>query len=226
MRGVHWWLAFPSQRAYDVKLSCFLWFQPKPVSLKFVPKFPITNIPALVQIMAWRRPGDKPLSEPMMFSLLTHVCVTRLNELSYYSCWIRHAFNIHVCNTVMNGKFVYIGPQCSRHSGSKMKYTCIHLSMITKMTKTMYTWNLSFYELNTKAKISETIFLNPFPETTSNFQNSLGFILKARIENNGKRNLAFNIVAVESQIPTRWLSPIVRYTEGNGKLGIYLREGF
>ena len=27
--------------------------------------------------MAWRRPGDKPLSEPMMVSLLTHICVTR-----------------------------------------------------------------------------------------------------------------------------------------------------
>ena len=30
-----------------------------------------------VQIMAWRRPSDKPLSEPMMVSLLTHICVTR-----------------------------------------------------------------------------------------------------------------------------------------------------
>ena len=47
------------------------------ISLKFVPKGPIYNIPALVQIMAWRRPGDKPLSEPMMDSLPTHICVTR-----------------------------------------------------------------------------------------------------------------------------------------------------
>ena len=46
-------------------------------SLKFVSRCPINNIPALVQIMAWRRPGDKPLSEPMMFILLTHICVTR-----------------------------------------------------------------------------------------------------------------------------------------------------
>ena len=36
------------------------------ISLKFVPKGPINNIPALVQIMAWRRPGDKPLSKPMI----------------------------------------------------------------------------------------------------------------------------------------------------------------
>ena len=35
-------------------------------SLNFVPKGPINNIPALVQIMAWRRTGGKPLSEPMM----------------------------------------------------------------------------------------------------------------------------------------------------------------
>ena len=47
------------------------------ISLKFVPKGPINIIPALVQIMARRRPGDKPLSEPMMVSLLTHICVTR-----------------------------------------------------------------------------------------------------------------------------------------------------
>ena len=47
------------------------------ISLKFVPKDLINNIVSLVQIMAWRRPGDKPLSEPMMVSLLTHICVTR-----------------------------------------------------------------------------------------------------------------------------------------------------
>ena len=47
------------------------------IPLKFVPKGQINNILALVQIMAWRRPGDKPLSEPMVVSLLTHICVTR-----------------------------------------------------------------------------------------------------------------------------------------------------
>ena len=50
---------------------------PTKMSMNFVPKCPIDNIPALVQIMAWRRPGDKRLSEPIMVSLLTHLCVTR-----------------------------------------------------------------------------------------------------------------------------------------------------
>ena len=36
------------------------------ISLKFVPKGPIDNNPALIQIMAWHRIGDKPLSEPML----------------------------------------------------------------------------------------------------------------------------------------------------------------
>ena len=47
------------------------------ISLKFVPMGPINNFQALVQIMAWHCPGDKPLSEPMLVSLLTHICVTR-----------------------------------------------------------------------------------------------------------------------------------------------------
>ena len=54
------------------------------ISLKFVPKGPINNIPALVQIRAWRRPGDKPLSEPMMVSLLTHICVTLPQWVRYH----------------------------------------------------------------------------------------------------------------------------------------------
>ena len=53
------------------------------ISLKFVPKGPIDNIPALVQIMAWYCPGDKPLSEPMMASLLMHICITQPQ-------WVKH----------------------------------------------------------------------------------------------------------------------------------------
>ena len=46
------------------------------ISPKFVPRGPINNSPTLVQVMAWRRPGDKLLSEPMMVRLPTHICVT------------------------------------------------------------------------------------------------------------------------------------------------------
>ena len=68
----------------DILLNENVWI-PIKFSLKFVPKGPINNIPALVQIMAWRRPGDKPLSGPMMVNLLTHICVTRPQWVNVYA---------------------------------------------------------------------------------------------------------------------------------------------
>ena len=53
------------------------------VSLKFVPDVPIDNIPVLVRRMAWRRPGDKPLSEPMMVRLRIYALLG-LNELRWH----------------------------------------------------------------------------------------------------------------------------------------------
>ena len=53
------------------------------ISLKFVRKGPINNILTLVQIMAWRRPGKEALSEPMMVSLPTHICVARYQWHNY-----------------------------------------------------------------------------------------------------------------------------------------------
>ena len=56
------------------------------ISLKFIAKGSINNNPALFQIMAWRRPGDKPLSEPMMARLLTHICVIRPQWVNSLTC--------------------------------------------------------------------------------------------------------------------------------------------
>ena len=39
---------------------------PLQISLKYVPKSPIDNKPALVQVMIWRLFGAKPLPTPMM----------------------------------------------------------------------------------------------------------------------------------------------------------------
>ena len=91
--------------ADDVLKCIFLnenvWISLK-IPLKFVPRGPINNIPALVQIMAWRRPGDKPLSEPMMISLLTHICVTRPQWVNSPSCnWYFSPITITVCLLMM-----------------------------------------------------------------------------------------------------------------------------
>ena len=65
---------FPDDVFKCIFLNENVWISIK-ISLKFVPLGPINNIPALVQIMVWHWPGAKPLSEPMMINLLTHICV-------------------------------------------------------------------------------------------------------------------------------------------------------
>ena len=62
---------------------------PIKISLKFVPKGPINNITALVQIMAWRCPGDKPLSESMMLVYWRIYASPGLNELN----WHHHSYS-------------------------------------------------------------------------------------------------------------------------------------
>ena len=48
------------------------------ISLKFVPKGPFNNNPALVQLMAWRQIGNKPLFEPMLTRFTdAYICGTR-----------------------------------------------------------------------------------------------------------------------------------------------------
>ena len=77
------------------------------ISLKFVPKGPFDNIPALFQIMAWCRPGDKPLSEAMKVSLLTHICVARpqwVNSGAIHIIWLLYDIETFVILvTLCNG---------------------------------------------------------------------------------------------------------------------------
>ena len=61
------------------------------ISPKFVLMGPIENNTSLVQIMAWRRPGHKPLSWPMTVRLPTHICATRPQwvKMSFGQAWLR-----------------------------------------------------------------------------------------------------------------------------------------
>ena len=53
------------------------------ISLKFVAEWPVDNKAALVQMMAWRRIGDKPLSEPMM-AWLTDASMRPSGSMRYH----------------------------------------------------------------------------------------------------------------------------------------------
>ena len=86
-----------------------IWISIK-LSLKNIPKSPINNIPASVQIMAWRRLGDKPLSEPMVIISLTHICITR-PQISAISCLL-------MCTDLNNQHHIgvkksFISPLCN-----------------------------------------------------------------------------------------------------------------
>ena len=79
---------FPNNIFKGIFLNENVWISIE-ISLKCVPKGPINNIPALVQIMAGHQPGDKPLSELIMVSLLMHICIT-------WPQWVILAFSIFI----------------------------------------------------------------------------------------------------------------------------------
>ena len=56
---------------------------------------PDGQLKALVQIMAWHWKGDKPLSEPMMVSLLTHICIT-WPQLVKASATTLQSYDLHI----------------------------------------------------------------------------------------------------------------------------------
>ena len=51
---------------------------PIQIPLKIVSRSPIDNKPALFQVMAWHRTGDKPLPEPMLILFKTRISGTIL----------------------------------------------------------------------------------------------------------------------------------------------------
>ena len=61
------------------------------ISLNFHAKGLINTIPALVEIMAWHQPGNKPLSEPMMIIILMHQwvkhCTYHIDCASLHILW-------------------------------------------------------------------------------------------------------------------------------------------
>ena len=57
------------------------------ISLKFVFKVWIDNIPALIQIMSWRRPGNKQLSETMKQDIVLTLFILTVKIRYLTNCW-------------------------------------------------------------------------------------------------------------------------------------------
>ena len=84
--------------------------------------------------MAWRRPGDKPISEPVMISLLTYNASLRLNELKQSS--YGHGENrIIACVGSISG-MTHIGFILSAQNAANKCLRETHLSNQLCQTKT------------------------------------------------------------------------------------------
>ena len=73
------------------------------ISLNLVPNGSISYIPALVQILSWRRPGDKPLSEPMTVSLLglNELTVLQIGRLAVSSTYLTDASDFPIWRYIL-----------------------------------------------------------------------------------------------------------------------------
>ena len=91
------------------------------ISLRFVSKGPINNIPALIQILAWHRPGDKPLSELLIVKLPMQICVTRPQWGNLWQISNKSG-PIHSWNTSISQFYLKI-PRSRSYVGSKIKVT-------------------------------------------------------------------------------------------------------
>ena len=108
------------------------------ISLKFVPKFWINTFPAWIQTMAWGRPGDKPLSEPMMVNLVMHICVTRPQWVNIKTIHYNDVtMASHIISLTIVYSTVYSGADQRKHQRSaSLAFICgIHLGPVNSPHK-------------------------------------------------------------------------------------------
>ena len=125
----HWGWDFADDICKCIFLNENVWISLK-FSLEFVPKARINNITALIQIMAWYRSGDKLLSEPMVISLLAHICVTRPHWVYIKQPWSNVELSSKVFHGIRPSPLTYSRVTCAL----LREYTC----GITTLSPTAY----------------------------------------------------------------------------------------
>ena len=116
---------------YDIFKCIFLienkWNSLK-ISLKSVPKGPINNIPALVQIKAWH--------QPMVVKLLTHLCGTRpqwINALSSLNKMANVVCRQHLQMHFLESKFLYFGTNITKTCFQGSNLYCNYMHALTSI---------------------------------------------------------------------------------------------
>ena len=79
--------------------------------------------------MAWRRTGDKPLSEPMMVSLPTYLCITRPQWVNVFESDL---YFIFIC-TFLLAAICYMNAWGSRQNGRHFRDNILKSIFLTKI---------------------------------------------------------------------------------------------
>ena len=145
-------------RQFSDIFKCISWIEIYAIRLKFhrslFLRVKYNNIPALVQILGWHQPGDKPLCEPMMVRLSTHICVTRpvnrntgMDRWIHLSIWyiIHHGPTIKstlakLSLKVSHRKFA-IKKTAWRVSYVSCPWTFSHINIILRLTQSKWNFN-------------------------------------------------------------------------------------
>ena len=104
--------------------------------------------------MAWCRSGDKPLSEPMMVSLLTHICVTRPQWVKRHTSdsyiWLETVQETSCMTCLINdlwSKVHKIFHHCS------LKNTHTHIELLGPWFMLCHTYNTNWLMCNLKYEL-------------------------------------------------------------------------
>ena len=132
-----------------------IWISIK-ISLKL---FPINNIPALVQIMARRCPGDKPFSEPILTQFTdaymrqwgvnnagavvneSMICVYAITTMRY---------TIHIRHVILGLALI---PEIMSDAASISMQQCHHITTVKPTTTWWGLWYFTFRLLNAQWRI-------------------------------------------------------------------------
>ena len=121
------------------------WITPR-ISLKFVPKVWLNNIPALVQIMVWHRPGNKPLSEPIIIWVM-HICVTRPQWVNVH-WWISTLHHFVPVKTMDEYNITVPMPHICVMSQTKIYYSVVMSQYLNWLTGDCFSLILCVQNIN------------------------------------------------------------------------------
>ena len=167
----------------------------KKISLMFVPNVPINNIPTLVQIIAWRQPGDKQLSELMMIRLpyMCHwasmrLCQTKLEKFGHFCTFVAEIY-CHAHFTAISGFLAYnttfnLLRQSDTYMLQSNRPSLVHITAWCMFsTKPLSEPMLAYFQLGIKKHITKTFYLK----------------FKALVQENAFENVICKIKALLSQ---------------------------